>query len=407
MTKKLILFISLLIICTYSFSQSDSLESPEVETGLVSLDGKKGVTLRSKAGEFLFKPYVMVQARLIYNFYDDEGLSLAEQDNVLNSGFAIPYALIGFAGKAFNRVTFNLAINPAVSGGALLNQAWFDVRIIDGMNFRVGKFKTPFAQAFLVRLGQTLFPIAPASLVTRVNLPYSINSVNPMLLTGFDLGMELYGKFGKSFGYQLGIFNGTGTGKNNATNSLSDDYGIPSLLYAARFSYTPLGGMPLDQGMSDQLDRKHLLIAASASYNVEANQESSNDLRLGIEMAYIYRRWYMNAEAYMMQMDFVERQQVSPNYLFWGAYAQTGYFITKSLQPMIRLDLFDRNSISEEGLLLMPALGLNYYILSHNLKIQAFYQYLVKVGHENDFEADDDDNGMSEHMAIVQFQFAF
>lgn len=65
---------------------------------------------------------MLVQTGLHLNWYDDEGLDKAyNQDNIANSGFSIPYAVLGFTGKAFGKVAFNLSINAAASGGALLH----------------------------------------------------------------------------------------------------------------------------------------------------------------------------------------------------------------------------------------------------------------------------------------------
>ena len=52
------------------------------------------------------------------------------------------YAVLGFTGKAFGKVAFNLSINAAASGGALLQQAWFDVQLKKQFAIRGGKFKT-------------------------------------------------------------------------------------------------------------------------------------------------------------------------------------------------------------------------------------------------------------------------
>lgn len=109
----------------------------------------------------------------------------------------------------------------------------------------------------------------------------------------------------------------------------------------------------------------------------------------------------------MMNVDFVERQQESENYTFFGAYAQAGYFINEKVQPALRLDVMDRNGTTEDGLLVMPAIGLNYYIMNNNLKLQAMYQHMTQVGHEDEFAANDDDNGMAEHSVCIQLQFAF
>ncbi len=406
--RVIILTIVTLIITSISvFGQIDTSANKYIESELVSLAGKNGISWKSPAGDFLFKPYVLIQTRLCGKYYDDEGLNLAEQDNILNSGFGIPYALVGFAGKAFGKITYNLAINSAATGAALLNQAWFDINMRDEFRIRIGKFKTPFTQAYLVRLGQTLFQIPTMSLTTRVNLPFDINSVNPKIATGFDIGLQFHGIFYNKLEYRLAVFNGTGIGVNLPKNTMSDDLGIPSLLYAARVAYMPFGKIPLHQGDPTDLNGNYLSIASSISYNVEANFESSNDLRYGFEISYMHKRLYMSAEAYMMNMDFVERQQIQDNYTYSGMYLQAGYFVTKRIQPALRLDIMDRNSRKEDGILYMPALGLNYYVMNHNLKIQAMYQYLGKNGHIDKFHSDDDDNGLPEHMICVQLQFAF
>jgi hypothetical protein len=396
-----------LLFVVGSAMAQDSIQDRYITSDVVPLTGKQGISWQTRAGDFMFKPYVLLQTMARMNYYDDEGLDLAEQDNVLNSGFGIPYAMVGFSGKAFGRITFNVALNSAASGAALLNQAWFDVNYSDAFRVRVGKFKTPFSQAYLVQLGETLMPVLPSSLTTAVNIPYSINSVNPTIASGFDIGVQAHGLLGKSWEYRAGIFNGTGIAVNDPQKTMSDDMGIPSLLYAARMAWMPYGQMPTHQGNPDDLNNKKLLLAASGSYNVEANYESSNDLRSGIEFAYLHRRLYLNAEGYALNMAFVERQKTSPNYLFYGGYAQAGYFVTNKLQPTCRVDMYDRNGADEKGILYMPAVGLNYYLFGYNLKLQAMYQMLKKAGHETTADADDDDNGMAEHSAVLLMQFSF
>jgi len=402
-----ILIVSFLFAFIAVHAQTDTTLNKYIDNGLISIADKNGLTWKTTKGDFLFKPYTLIQTRALYNYYDDEGLSLSEQDNVLNSGFAIPYALIGFAGKAFNNITFNVTLNAAGSGATVLNQAWFDINTSDALRIRIGKFKTPFNQAYLVRNGQTLFPSLPSSMSTRVNVPFDINSVNPVIATGFDIGAQMHGVLNEKIGYQLGIFNGTGNTVNTATNSLSDDNGLPALLYSGRVMYMPYGEMPSYQGNPDRLNDKYMLFALSGSYNIEANYESSNDMRAGAEFSFLYHRWYISAEAYMLSMDFVERQQSSPVYTFWGSYLQAGYFLSSKVQAAARFDVMDRNGIDEQGILYMPAVGFNYFLAGHNLKIQTMYQFLGKAGHESEAYANDDDNGMSEHQLCVQLQFAF
>ncbi|MBQ9591214.1 MAG: porin [Paludibacteraceae bacterium] len=383
----------------------------QTDNGVVSLAGRKGFSIQTQKGDFVFMPYMMIQTSGTYNYYADEGLDPAyNQDNVMNSGFAIPYAVLGFTGKAFDKVSFNLSINAAGSGGAILQQAWFDVKLADdALAIKTGKFKTPFQSGFLTILGGTLFPCVPVSMTSAVILPYALNSVNPKLMTGWDLGVEAHGLlFKKRLGYEVGIFNGTGGSVNSATKTLSDDLHIPSLLYAARLSYMPMGPMPAVQGDAKYLNENKLLFAVSANTNIESENESTNDTRFGAEAAWMYHRLYLSGEAYLMHMGFTDRMHLDgQTYDFWGAYGQAGFFVTKTLQLAARYDFFDRNGHDANGFLNMPAAGVNIFFPSCNMKLQAMYQYVGRFNHDTQVDRDNDDLGLARHSATVQLQYTF
>ena len=380
----------------------------DTDNGVVSLADHRGFTFTTKKGDFLFKPYLLVQAAANYNYYDDAGLDPAyNQDNVANSGFSIPYAVLGFTGKAFNIVTFNLSINAASSGGGILQQAWADIRPKEEIGVKIGKFKTPFSHAYLTTLGETLFPVLPTSLTSAVILPYSLNAVTPHIGTGFDLGVEVHGMVKDRIGYQVGVFNGTGAGVNTATKTLSDDWHIPSLLYAARLTYQPFGVMPASQGDPKRLNSNKMLIGLSGSVNVESENESTNDLRLGLEWSWIKNRWYFGAEFYYMHVGFTKRQKIDTSYNYYGGYAQVGYFLTPHLQCALRYDFFERNSTKKGGLLNMPAIGANYFFDSINLKLQAMYQYTGRTGHARQMDRDEDNLGLATSSVVVMAQYTF
>ncbi|MCC8070546.1 MAG: OprO/OprP family phosphate-selective porin [Bacteroidales bacterium] len=404
MNRILLSIACLLAIAMPAMAQYDE----DTENGVVSLAGRQGFTFETRNGDFLFKPYLLVQGSFNYNYYDDEGLDAAyNQDNVANSGFAIPYAVLGFTGKAFKIVTFNLSINAAASGGNLLQQAWADIQPKAAFGVRFGKFKTPFSHAYLTTLGETLMPAMPLSLVTDVIMPYSLNAVTPHIGTGFDLGVEVHGLLKNRWGYQVGIFNGTGASVNTATKTLSDDWHIPSLLYAARFTYMPHGVMPQTQGNPHQLGLNKMLIGVSTSINVESENESTNDFRLGGEFAWMYHRLYIGAEAYWMHVGFTKRQKIDRSFNYWGGYIQAGYFVTDRLQPALRYDLMDRNGTDKGGLLNAPAVGINYYFPELNIKLQAMYQYLGRTGHDRQLDRDEDNLGLAKHQAMVMVQYTF
>ena len=380
----------------------------DTENGIVSLAGREGFTIASKKGDFVFKPYLLVQTSANFNWYDDEGLDKAyNQDNVANSGFAIPYAVLGFTGKAFGKVSFNLSLNAAATGAALLQQAWFDVELKKQFSIRVGKFKTPFSHAYLTTLGETLMPSLPLSLTAPVILPYSLNAVTPNIGTGFDLGVEVHGLLADKFGYEVGLFNGTGISVNTAGKTFSDDWHIPSLLYAGRFTYMPKGVMPSTQGNPNRLNEDKLMLGVSTSLNVESENESTNDYRAGLEFAMLKRKLYLGAEMYYMHVGFTKRQEFDQGYHFLGGYVQGGYFVTSRLQATARYDFFNRNGMDTNGFMNMPAVGVNYFFKGCNLKLQAMYQFVGRWGHDTQLDRDNDDLGIATHNATVMLQYTF
>lgn len=380
----------------------------DTENGIVSLAGREGFTIASKKGDFVFKPYLLVQTSANFNWYDDEGLDKAyNQDNVANSGFAIPYAVLGFTGKAFGKVSFNLSLNAAATGAALLQQAWFDVELKKQFSIRVGKFKTPFSHAYLTTLGETLMPSLPLSLTAPVILPYSLNAVTPNIGTGFDLGVEVHGLLADKFGYEVGLFNGTGISVNTAGKTFSDDWHIPSLLYAGRFTYMPKGVMPSTQGNPNRLNEDKLMLGVSTSLNVESENESTNDYRAGLEFAMLKRKLYLGAEMYYIHVGFTKRQKIDQGYHYLGGYVQGGYFVTSRLQATARYDFFNRNGMDTNGFMNMPAVGVNYFFKGCNLKLQAMYQFVGRWGHDTQLDRDNDDLGIATHNATVMLQYTF
>lgn len=386
----------------------------DMDNGVLGIADDRGFTLQSKNGKFVFKPYLMMQARGQVNYYDDEGLDKAyNQDNVANSGFALPYAILGFTGRTFGKLDYNLSINAAATGANILQQVWVDYSLSPGARFRVGKFKTPFTHAYLTTLGETLFPTLPSSLSSTTIMPHSLNAVTPTMGTGFDVGVEFHGaahlKQGSKWllGYEVGLWNGSGSAVNGATKTFSDDWHIPSLLYAGRLTLMPWGQMPMTQGNAKMLKGRHMLLGVSGGLNVESESESTNDGRMGVEFAMLYNRWYVGAEAYWMHVGFTRRQKIADKFNYWGAYGQVGYFVCPTVQLGVRYDFMDRNGTGKDGFLNMPAVVCNYYIPKVHLKLSAMYQFTGRYGHETQLDRDNDDLGVSTHHASLQLQFSF
>lgn len=414
MNKFILPFITFAILSQTSLSQtspaqtSSSSPSYDSDNGIVTIGSDRMFQIESKDKNFSFKPYLMIQTAGNFNYYDSEGLDPAyNQDNVHNSGFSIPYAVLGFTGKAWNKVTYNLSINASASGANILQQAWFDVKITNGFQVKVGKFKTPFSSAYLTTLGETLMPSLPTSLTATTIMPYSLNAQCPTIGTGFDLGVMLHGKIGKWWGYEAGLFNGNGSGNNSANKTFSDDWHIPSLLYAGRIAWTPMGTMPRTQGNSKLLNENKLEVALSGNINVESESESTNDSRVGLEVNYLHNRLYVGGEAYYMNVGFTKHQKIDESYNYLGGYVQAGYFVHPQVQVAARYDFMDRNGSDKDGFLNMPAVGCNYFIKNTGLKLSAMYQFIGRTGHATQLDRDNDDLGIAKHSAKVQLQYTF
>ena len=148
-------------------------------------------------------------------------------------------------------------------------------------------------------------------------------------------------------------------------------------------------------------------MAASANINVESESESTNDTRLGLEGAWLYNRLYLGAELYYMHVGFTKRQKIHDSFNYWGGYIQGGYFVSPQTQLALRYDFLDRNGTSKDGMLNMPAVGVNYFIKGTGLKVSAMYQYIGRTGHATQLDRDNDDLGIAKHSACVMLQYTF
>ena len=169
----------------------------------------------------------------------------------------------------------------------------------------------------------------------------------------------------------------------------------------------PKGVMPATQGSPHLLHENKMLIGVSASLNVESENESTNDTRVGVEFAWLKNRLYLGGEAYYMHVGFTKRQKISETYNYIGGYIQGGYFVLRNLQLAARYDFFNRNGMDTPGFLNMPSVGINYFITKCNLKLQAMYQFIGRVGHETQLDRDNDDLGLATHSGIIMLQYSF
>ena len=105
MKKKFLVLALTAFMCSHSYAQDSNtkeIDDKYVENDVVSLAGKKGFSFSTKAGDFLFKPYALVQTSLSFNRYDEvhyiggtevlppplEGIKESEMINRLGTEYA-------------------------------------------------------------------------------------------------------------------------------------------------------------------------------------------------------------------------------------------------------------------------------------------------------------------------------
>ena len=82
--KTLYIAILSIIATLTAAAQTDTYDT---ENGIVTIGADRMFQIESKDSKFSFKPYLMMQTTGNYNYYDDEGLDKAyNQDNIANSG---------------------------------------------------------------------------------------------------------------------------------------------------------------------------------------------------------------------------------------------------------------------------------------------------------------------------------
>ena len=75
-----LLLFSFLIIPVTAQNNDDN----DIDNGVISSAGRQGFSFQTKNKKFLFKPYALIQIAGKFNYYDDEGLNLADQDKIAN-----------------------------------------------------------------------------------------------------------------------------------------------------------------------------------------------------------------------------------------------------------------------------------------------------------------------------------
>lgn len=226
----------------------------------------------------------------------------------------------------------------------ILQDAFFTLTYIKNVNVDIGQYKIPLTLEGL-QSSATLDTVERALFMSDRSRGGGLGDIR-------DVGIQFSGPLGKSFNYQIGVFNGTGENQNNAdTNQEKAVIG--------RFTVRPPFIKGLRLGVS----------GAWGNFNRITNPRRD---RFGGELLYTNKKIKIKTEV-MGAVD-VDLHRL-------GYYTHFGYKITPKIEAIFRLDSFDpdrrRETNSANVFELDYVGGFNYYITENNFKFQ--FNYIRKT----------------------------
>jgi hypothetical protein len=292
--------------------------------------------------------------------FDTVGSGGGEPDGV-SSQFDVPRMRISFSGGVFRpwlRYGFQYEFSRTSGQNASkIKDAVIEIRPT-GLPFRVGagQFKVPFGLQQLTSSGRLQF----------VDRAITDNKFNP----GRDMGVMLSGSAPRRFGYDIGLFNGSG--ESNRQNTRAH-------LWVARAYFQPLGAYALSEGAADAPEGPLFHVGAGARGGKQIRGltppgvfENADDQRAAnVEVAFKATRVFATAEAFWMR-DEQENPTPGPTIHSRGFHAQGGYMLVPRRLEIGLLharitpdDDQDDADVSESRVVF------NHYWHVHNLKLQA------------------------------------
>jgi hypothetical protein len=260
------------------------------------------------------------------------------------------------------------------TGDVTLKYAFVDLAFDPRIGIRIGQFKKPFSLLELtsstkilpIERGLRIRGLAESLLATSGPEPASssfpILDGKPLLpeeqellgalgYSGYDLGAELYGEFGR-IGYQAGIFNGTGGSRRSETGGRA---------FAARLTYTPIADSPLTLG------------AAVSHREVNGQTTAGSPIMHGGTAFEIDAEWgafrreglHIMAEA-ALGNNLVEDRAFTGAQVIAANFRPIANSRVEGFEPLLRLSYGNSSHgrKGDEGWLLTP--GLNIYFTGRN-----------------------------------------
>lgn len=329
-----------------------------------SVDASKGgFTIKSGDNSLTFGAYGQLRAQIDDREQWDGDTSGAgdglEDGTALSFDVAkIRLSIRGTMYKSWLKYTFAYELaRTSGESSTKVKDAYFDFAAQPLATFRVGQFKVPFSL-------QELTGDQYQQYVDRA----ITNAFSPAR----DTGVMLHGLTEtKLFGYQVGLFNGSGESTRQ-----EDD----SLMYAGRVWFDPLGEYVLREGTNENPEQNvfHVGLGIRGGEIMKGNggrtgivESPDNQTAYNLELAWKLRSFFATGEYFRQTTEFAN-PALAPDADAEGFHVQGGWMVVpERFELGLRYASVDPNTDVDADTFNELRGIANWFFKGHNLKIQA------------------------------------
>jgi phosphate-selective porin len=364
---------SLIVLCAVlapaARAADEPKPEPKPETTVDASDPTKGfVTFKSGDNSLTLGAWGQFRATIDdKDHYDNDlsgsGLGQADGTSVAFAVWKLRPYIQGTVFKPWLRYKFEFEMGPLSTSitsnttNSRLTDAYVEFAKFSAATFRIGQYKVPFGL-------QELTSDTKQEFVDR-------SIANSKFTLSRDIGLMLYGNaWEKKFGYQVGLFNGSGQ------NNPQEDQ---KFLYAARVWIDPLGEYKLFESGNDA-SSQHVLHLGFGYRGGEVMkgtatpgvfEDPNNETAWDFEAAWRWERLFAMGE-YFSQTDTLKNPSSLPSVDAQGWHAQFGVMVQpKHHELALRYAEVQPDKSVADAKQTEARLVYGYYMKGHNLKLQA------------------------------------
>ena len=291
------------------------------------------------------------------------GVGSADGTSVAFSVHKVRPYLQGTVFKPWLKYKFEFELGPLKTdatnnvNNSRLTDAFVEFAKFPAATLRVGQYKVPFGL-------QELTSDTRQEFVDR-------SIVNSKFAVSRDIGLMLLGNvWDKKFGYQVGLFNGSG--QNNPQEDQKQ-------MYAARVWIDPLGEYKLFEAANDASGKNVLHVGLGyrggevmrGTATAGVFEDADNETAANFEIAWRWSRLFAMGE-YFIQKDEQKNPAAGADVKAQGWHAQLGVMVQpKKHELALRYAQVEPDKSVADAEQTEMRLVYGYFIKGHNLKIQA------------------------------------